>query len=79
MQPLSKRKSIHGLEEEFGSKVVEFLVCRFWATDYKTMLYQVQRLHKIETKTVTAGDTQTDGEKAAVGYLTAAILLHERR
>jgi hypothetical protein len=27
MQALSKRKSIHGLEEEFGGKVVEFLVC----------------------------------------------------
>jgi hypothetical protein len=31
--------------------VVEFLVCWFWSTDYRTTLYQVQRLYKIETKT----------------------------
>jgi hypothetical protein len=27
MQTLSKRKSIHGLEEGFGTKVAEFVVC----------------------------------------------------
>jgi hypothetical protein len=79
-----KKKSIYGLEAEFGSKVVEYLVCSFRATDYRTTLYQVQRLYKMETKTDMDGDTETTGEKAVVGYLKAAIPLnsaksHERR
>ena len=82
-QTLSKTKYIHGLESEFSSEVEEFLVCLGYRLQDDAVSGS-KVIQNRDKKTVMDGDTETTGEKAAVGYLKAAIPLntaksHERR